>query len=64
MDVFNELPPKKRAYMNLLFQNCSEEVKYYMTLTEVEADTTLIKAGERCNNIYIILSGKVTGIDW
>ena len=37
MDVFNELPPKKRAYMNLLFQNCSEEVKYYMTLTEVEA---------------------------
>ena len=64
MDVFNELPPKKRAYMNLLFQNCSEEVKYYMTLTEVEADTTLIIAGERCNNIYIILSGKVTGIDW
>lgn len=64
MDVFNELPPKKRAYMDLLFQNCSEEVKYYMTLTEVEADTTLIKAGERCNNIYIILSGKVTGIDW
>lgn len=64
MDVFNELPPKKRAYMDLLFQNCSEEVKYYMTLMEVEADTTLIKAGERCNNIYIILSGKVTGIDW
>lgn len=64
MDVFNELPPKKREYMNLLFQNCSEEVKYYMTLMEVEADTTLIKAGERCNNIYIILSGKVTGIDW
>lgn len=64
MDVFNELPEKKRKYMNLLFQNCTEEVKYYMTLNEVEADTTLIKAGERCSNIYIILSGKVTGIDW
>ncbi len=64
MDVFNELPPKKRDYMKLLFQNCTEEVKYYMTLIEVDSDTTLIKAGEKCSSIYIILSGKVTGIDW
>lgn len=64
MEVFNELPLKKREYMNLLFQNCTEEVLYYMALVEVEADTTLIKAGDKCNNIYIILSGKVTGIDW
>lgn len=64
MDIFNELPAGKREYMKLLFQNCTEEVKYYMTLMEVDADTTLIKAGDRCSNIYIILSGKVTGIDW
>lgn len=64
MEVFNELPLKKREYMNLLFQNCTEEVKYYMTLIDVDEDTTLIKAGESCKNIYIILSGKVTGIDW
>lgn len=64
MEVFKELPPKKREYMECLFQNCTEEVKYYMTLVDVEADTTLIKAGDRCSNIYIILSGKVTGIDW
>ena len=64
MDIFNELPQKKREYMNSLFQNCTEEVKYYMTLIEVEADTNLIKAGDRCSSIYIILSGKVTGIEW
>ncbi|MDO5550884.1 MAG: Crp/Fnr family transcriptional regulator [Lachnospiraceae bacterium] len=64
MDVFNELPPKKRDYMNLLFQNCTEEVKYYMTLIEVDPDTALIEAGDKCSNIYIILSGKVTGIEW
>lgn len=64
MDIFNELPLKKREYMKCLFQNCTEEVKYYMTLVEVEEDTTLIKAGESCSNIYMILSGKVTGIDW
>lgn len=64
MEVFKELPPRKREYMERLFQNCTEEVKYYMTLVDVEANTTLIKAGDRCSNIYIILSGKVTGIDW
>lgn len=64
MEVFDELPLRKREYMNLLFQNCTEEVMYYMTLIEVEADTTLIKAGDKCNSIYIILSGKATGIDW
>lgn len=64
MDVFNELPLKIREQMNLLFQNCTEEVKYYMTLVELDQGMTLIKAGDCCNNIYIILSGKTTGIDW
>lgn len=30
MDVFKELPLKKQTYMEMLFQNCTEEVKYYM----------------------------------
>lgn len=64
MDIFNVLPPKKREYMNVLFRNCTEEVKYYMSLVEVDADQTFIKAGEECTYIYIILSGKVTGVEW
>ena len=64
MDVFKELPLKKQTYMEMLFQNCTEEVKYYMRVIEVAENETLIKAGERCSNIYIILSGKVTGIEW
>ncbi len=64
MDVFKELPLKKQAYMEMLFQNCTEEVKYYMSMAEVQENQTLIEAGERCSNIYIILSGKVTGIEW
>lgn len=64
MDIFNVLPPKKREYMNVLFRNCTEEVKYYMSLVEVDADQTFIKAGEACNYIYIVLSGKVTGVEW
>lgn len=64
MDIFNELPLEKRNYMCRLFQNCSEKVKYYMSLIEVEEDTALIEAGSDCEYIYIILSGYVTGIDW
>lgn len=64
MDVFRELPLKKQTYMEMLFQNCTEEVKYYMRVMEVEEDETLIEAGERCSSLYIILSGKVTGIEW
>ena len=61
MDVFKELPLKKQTYMEMLFQNCTEEVKYYMRVIEVAENETLIKAGERCSNIYIIITAKVTG---
>ncbi|WP_297720905.1 Crp/Fnr family transcriptional regulator [Intestinimonas sp.] len=64
MDVFNILPPQKRDRMERLFQNCTEDVKYYMTLTEIEADQTFIKAGTDCTHIFIVLSGKVTGVEW
>lgn len=64
MDVFRELPPEKRQYMELLFRNCTEEVKYYMSLVEVEAGRTFIKAGTDCTHIFVILSGKVTGVEW
>ncbi len=64
MDVFKELPLKMQTYMEMLFKNCTEEVKYYMRRMEVDENVTLIEAGAKCSNIYIILSGKVTGIEW
>ena len=48
MDLFNSLPLKKQEYMNRLFRNCTEKVKYYMSVIDVEADKTSIKAGEEC----------------
>lgn len=64
MDVFDDLPLEKRGYIRYLFRNCPDEVRYYMNLIEVEPKTTFIQAGTRCNQIYIIISGKVTGIEW
>ena len=64
MDIFNKLPAKKKQYLDYLFQNCTDEVKYYMSLIERDKNVALIKAGDQCSNIYIILSGKVIGVDW
>ena len=64
MEVFKLLPPGKREYMERLFRNCTEEVRYYMNLIDIEADRTFIKAGTDCTHIFMILSGKVTGVEW
>ena len=64
MEIFKELPQEKRAYMELLFRNCTEEVRYYMSLVEIPANQTFIKAGTECTQIFMILSGTVTGVEW
>lgn len=64
LEIFKELPQEKRAYMELLFRNCTEEVRYYMSLVEIPANQTFIKAGTECTQIFMILSGKVTGVEW
>ena len=56
MEIFKELPQEKRAYMELLFRNCTEEVRYYMSLVEIPANQTFIKAGTECTQIFMILS--------
>ena len=58
MDVLNKLPAEKAGIYESFISELFRRSKYYMTLTEVEADTTLIKAGERCNNIYLFFPGK------
>lgn len=64
MEIFQELPLSKRSSVEAFFQNCTEEVRYYMSVVDVEAGRTFIRAGEECTSIFIILSGKVTGIEW
>ena len=58
MEIFKKLPLEKQAYLETIFQNCTEEVRYYMRLMEVGAERTLVRAGDKCTNIYIILTGK------
>lgn len=48
MDIFSKLPDKKKEYLNYMFQTCTDEVRYYMSLIERDKNVTLIKAGGRC----------------
>ena len=64
MDIFRQLPSKQQLYMDNLFKNCTEQVKYYLNLLELDAGTTFIKADTPCTHIYILLSGRVRGIEW
>lgn len=64
MDILKKLPLEKQAYLETIFQNCTDEVRYYMRLADANAEQTLIRAGEKCTSIYIILTGKATGIEW
>lgn len=64
MDIFKKLPLEKRAWLETTFQNCTDEVRCYMRLAETGAEQTLVHAGDACTSIYIILTGKVTGIEW
>ena len=55
MDVFKELPLKKQVYMEMLFQNCTEEVKYYMSMAEVQENLSLRGDEKRLRQMLTIL---------
>ena len=51
MDLFKSLPLKKQEYMNRLFRNCTEEVKYYMSVIDVKL-TRLLSKPEKNASTY------------
>lgn len=52
------------AYLNNLFQYMPETVAQEMIYTEVKKNDFLVSAGSRCETIFIILNGHVTGLDY
>lgn len=63
MEIFKPLPRKEQEYMKRLFDNCPKEIKENMLCMEVKKGHNFIIAGEKCSNIFIILSGRAKGID-
>lgn len=58
MDLFKSLPLKKQEYMNRLFRNCTEEVKYYMSVIDVEATRLLSKPEKNASTYISFYQGK------
>ena len=54
MDLFKSLPLKKQVYMNRLFRNCTEEVKYYMSVIDVEARKYLFMEGKDRLMVHLV----------
>lgn len=50
-------------YLNTLFENCPDYVIKHMRYMEIPKGYMLIQAGMPCEYVYIILKGKVSGLD-
>ncbi len=63
MEKIKLLPLEEQKYMRRLLADCTKEVAENLTVREVRKGHNFIAAGEKCTNIFIILSGKAQGID-
>ncbi len=53
-----------KDYLNKLFQYVSEAVIRAAVHKNVKKDEFIIRAGEPCDTVYIILKGDVAGVDY
>ncbi len=61
--IIGTLENKHFSYMEKLFSSCPDDVIKKMGYTKIPAGYTLIHAGSPCDYVYIILRGKVSGVD-
>lgn len=64
LEEINKVKGSKRDYLNKLFQYVSEAVIRAAVHKNVEKDEFIIRAGEPCDTVYIILKGDVAGVDY
>lgn len=64
LEEINKVKGSKRDYLNNLFQYVSEAVIRAAVRKNVKKDEFIIRAGEPCDTVYIILKGDVAGVDY
>ena len=64
LEEINKVKGSKRDYLNKLFQYVSEAVIRAAVRKNVKKDEFIIRAGEPCDTVYIILKGDVAGVDY
>ena len=54
----------KQNYLNNVFKYLPDAVIRTVTLKKIKKDEFIIRAGEPCDSIYIILNGNIVGLDY
>ena len=62
-EAFALVTNSQQKYLKQFFTNCPEDVKESMTLFQLPTGKILSHSGEMANYIYILLKGKLQGID-
>ena len=62
--IIKKLSPDKYDYLNRLFENCPDYVIRSMQYARVKKNHTIIQGGSLCDTVYIIIDGRVSGIDF
>lgn len=64
MDILCELHEDERGIIEEIFEEAPDRLKNSISIFEVDKNKKIIEAGSPCTHIYVILSGRVTGVEW
>lgn len=62
-EAFSLVSYEEKKRLEKFFLHCPKEVKNSMKLVSMPAGSTLSRAGESANVVYILLKGKLQGVD-
>lgn len=64
MEKLKKLEPEKLAYLEQMFRDCPQRVIRTIEYFKVPKEHNLLQGGEICNQVFVVLSGRASGIDY
>lgn len=64
LEELNKVKTSKRDYLNKVFKYMPEALIRATTHKHVKKEEFIIRAGEPCDTVYIILKGSIVGLDY
>lgn len=64
LEELNKVKDNKRGYLNKVFKYMPEAIIRATTHKYVKKDEFIIRAGEPCDTVYVILKGSIVGLDY
>lgn len=64
LEELNKVKDSKRDYLNKVFKYLPDAVIRAVSHKHVKKDEFIIRAGEPCDTVYVILKGNIVGLDY